>query len=340
MSTVDVVVPCYRYANYLRECVHSVLSQEGVDVRVMIIDDASPDNTADVGSDLAARDSRVTFHRHASNRGHINTYNEGLEWASASYVLLLSADDYLLPNALRSACKLMDEHSSVGFTFGNAIESHANGDRVRSDTTQPLLRGMPTRVVSGRDFILASGPHNLVPTPTAVVRTTMQKHVGGYRHELPHTGDMELWLRLAAQSDVGVIGDDLAVYRRHSANMSAAYYRSSRLPDLQEREAALSFFFRDCAAHLDNAEEIRQEMLNALAIDAVICANGAFHESEMALVDQLAHFALRISPVITRNMAWKKLRLKRLLGPKRWHALKPAIAALRKGEDNRRQNAA
>ena len=98
MSSVDVIIPCYRYAHFLRECVESVLNQIRVDVRVLILDDASPDNTPEIASALAGEDKRVTFVRR--KQGHIATYNEGIEWASGDYLLLLSADDYLLPGAL------------------------------------------------------------------------------------------------------------------------------------------------------------------------------------------------------------------------------------------------
>ena len=56
MSSVDVIVPCYRYGHFLRDCVESVLAQAGPSVRVLIIDDASPDNTAEVASDLTKRE--------------------------------------------------------------------------------------------------------------------------------------------------------------------------------------------------------------------------------------------------------------------------------------------
>src|ERR1700754_2370869 len=101
MSTVDVVIPCYNYARYLRGCVSSALDQPGVDVRVLVIDDASSDETASVGRDLARSDGRVTFRRHESNKGHIATYNEGLiGWSTADYTALLSADDLLAPGSL------------------------------------------------------------------------------------------------------------------------------------------------------------------------------------------------------------------------------------------------
>jgi glycosyltransferase involved in cell wall biosynthesis len=61
MSSVDVFVPCYRYGHFLRECVQSVLGETGQSVRVLIIDDASPDNTTEVATDLVNEDSRVTM---------------------------------------------------------------------------------------------------------------------------------------------------------------------------------------------------------------------------------------------------------------------------------------
>jgi glycosyltransferase involved in cell wall biosynthesis len=69
MSSVDVIVPCYRYGHFLRECVESVLTQSLEDVRVLILDDASPDYTHEVGAELAPEDSRVTLVRHQVNKG-------------------------------------------------------------------------------------------------------------------------------------------------------------------------------------------------------------------------------------------------------------------------------
>ncbi|WDR02949.1 glycosyltransferase family A protein [Devosia algicola] len=54
MTTVDIVVPCYNYARYLGQCVESVLSQQKVSVRVLIIDDCSTDNSAEVGFEPGA----------------------------------------------------------------------------------------------------------------------------------------------------------------------------------------------------------------------------------------------------------------------------------------------
>src|ERR671937_1179159 len=105
MSRVDVIIPCYNYGRYLPGCVRSVLGQEGVDVRVLIIDDASPDGSGAAAEELARQDARVQARRHAVNRRHIATYNEGLDWAAGDYLLLLSADDLLAPGALRRGAR-------------------------------------------------------------------------------------------------------------------------------------------------------------------------------------------------------------------------------------------
>src|SRR5262249_25662192 len=122
MSSVDIVIPCYNYGRYLQNCVQSILQQRGVDVRILIIDDASTDDSPDVGRDLARTHPQVSFVRHERNRGHIATYNEGIEWASGQYFLLISADDYLLPGALLASTQFMDDHPEVGFTFGKYLE--------------------------------------------------------------------------------------------------------------------------------------------------------------------------------------------------------------------------
>src|SRR5437899_3312632 len=117
MSRVDVIIPCYKYGCYLRQCVESLLTQSMADMRILVMDDASPDNTAEVAAELVRQDNRVEVRRHATNQGHIATYNEGLEWVKADYVLLISADDALTPGALRRAVRLMDTHPAVVLVY-------------------------------------------------------------------------------------------------------------------------------------------------------------------------------------------------------------------------------
>lgn len=325
-TSFDIIVPCYGYGRFLRECVLSVLNQPVQNLRVLIIDDASPDNTADVATDLAKSDSRVTFIAHPKNKGHVATYNEGIEWASADYMMILSADDYLLPGALGRAAEIMDAHPEVGLTFGKAI---VLDDRGSTADMRSLGSKNAWRILAGLDFIQLSGGRNIVDTPSAVVRTALQQRLGGYRPELPHTGDMEMWLRFAAHSSVGITEAYQAVYRRHSKNMSLAYMGKSWLPDLKEREAALDSFFRSCSDVLPNAAELRGKLVQSLAAEAVSFASWAFNAGENEASTQLSDYAVSLYPGVRSSWRWMKLSCKRRLGLRAWRALQSAVARIR-----------
>lgn len=327
LSQVDVIVPCYRYGRFLETCVRSVLEQEGVGVRVLIIDDCSPDETAEVGSKLQSLDPRVFFTRHPINRGHIATYNEGIEWIASPYYLLLSADDYLLPGALARTVSFMEQNSSIVLAFGQAM--------TLTDDEQPdaeAIRAAATRwtISPGLTFIRQSGATNCVPTPAAVVRTVTQKQVGGYRPELPHTGDMELWLRLAARGAVASTDGFHAVYRRHSANMSLGYMTSHWLPDLEQREVALRWFFDHTDLGAD-AEELRNSAFRKLAAAALKRAGSAFNHGDLETSRRLRNFADRLSSSSRFSLDGLKLTVKETLGVSTLHGVRNSLGRMRRG---------
>jgi glycosyltransferase involved in cell wall biosynthesis len=314
--SIDVVVPCYRYGRYLRQCVESVLSQHLEGIRVLVIDDESPDETQAVGMALASEDSRVTYRRHVTNRGHIATYNEGIEWTQADYMLLLSADDYLLPGALGRVAELMDAHPGVGLCFGQALARLPDGRMHRMKPNIGPVRAASV-VMAGSDFVrfcARAGADNIVPTPTAVVRTALLRQTGGYRADLPHSGDFELWLRLAARSCVAVLLADQAVYRRHSENMSLEYFRDGHLADLMQRKAAFDAFREFALATLPDADRLHASLLHYLARRAVGHASAAFNGNRMDLSRRLITFALSVAPHVRFGSAWWLLNLKRLMG--------------------------
>jgi hypothetical protein len=338
LGRIDVIIPCYNYGRFLYQSVNSVVTQVGVDVRVLVIDDASPDNTAEVAAALVRGDSRVTVIRHTTNKGHITTYNEGIEWASADYMLLLSADDYLLPGALSRATDLMDAHPEVGFTFGNVIELSDRGNETPVKSIFDVTNEPNKRILKGREFIELSGAETRVAACTAVVRTQLQRHLGGYRVELPHAGDMEMWLRFAAHALVGFIPAYQGVYRQHGANMSTAYYfisdghqvftKNGRLADLQQRKAALDCFSKHCNDDLPRCEHLCRKLYRQLSKLAVGRASAAFNDGQMEESRQLSDFAQAVCPEIKRSSAWAKLTCKRWMGARTWRALRPPTAVV------------
>lgn len=328
MTRCDVIVPCYNYGRFLQACVDSILGQPDCDVRVLILDDRSSDDSLAVARGIAERDARVTVVHHPVNRGHIATYNEGIDWAGAKYMLLLSADDLLAPGALARALDLMETDSNVGFVYGRALKFSDESDAV----AEPLTGEPRSSVWKGIDFINAvcATPECPVPTATAVVRTSTQKRVGGYRAELPHAGDLEMWLRFAANGDVGMIDAVQAFTRVHGENMRFAYLANRMMGDYRQRYEAFRHFFASEWAAAPRIHELSTLAYRRLAEEILWDAANAFEEEAGEHVDPLARLAREIHPGIVRSAHWWKLSLKRLVGPKAWRGVAPAIAGAKK----------
>jgi hypothetical protein len=164
--------------------------------------------------------------------------------------------------------------------------------------------------MGGRRFVELAGARNIVPTPTAVVRTRLQLAVGGYRPDLPHTGDMEMWLRLAARASVGYVDADQAVYRQHGTNMSIAY---EGLADLQARRKALDAFFADGAALIDPTGGLQRECLHRFSGEAFRHARMALNRGEAEAAGRFRDYGLATSPTARLSIGWLKLSLKQAL---------------------------
>jgi glycosyltransferase involved in cell wall biosynthesis len=272
--TVSVVIPCYRYGHFLPGCVRSVLDQEGVDVDVLIIDDASPDDSAAVAHRLASDDSRVRVIVHETNQRHIATYNEGLAIASGEFVLLLSADDLLAPNALANATALLSANPEVGLVYGFT--------RSFRDTPPPA-RTEPKSwsVWSGQEWLdlVCTKVSNPVWTPEAVMRTKTMQDLVGYDARLPHAADFLMWMRAASRGSIGrVNGVELAYYRVHGENMHTSEYGGA-LRDLTERYKAFEVLFEDDGERIANVPKLLAAARRGVAREALYVARQAYQKT-------------------------------------------------------------
>ena len=178
----------------------------------------------------------------------------------------------------------------VGLCFGEAMVR--NGNDTMTPMRVPVLTGGAGEIVLPGEVIIrlfiSEGAHNFVPTPTAFVRTALLHRLGGYVAELPHTGDFELWLRLAAYAPVGFVKKPLAVYRRHAGNMSLDYFRDHQLADLQQRKAAFDVFLRNCGSATSEVAALYQDLVKRIGTQAVRNASGAFNARQFGLSYQLS----------------------------------------------------
>jgi glycosyltransferase involved in cell wall biosynthesis len=332
---VKVIVPCYNYAEYLDGCVESILGQDGVEVRVLIADDCSPDETPDVAARIARSDDRVEHRRNEENLGLISTVNRGLAWADdGDYVVVISADDMLTPGSLQRATGVMEANPRVGLAYGSVVRFES--DRPLPRTGKRRRRG--TKVWSGEDWIrIRCGiGHNCIASPEAVVRTSVQRQVGFYDLASYHASELNMWLRIAAVSDVAYVKEAQALYRIHRESMLRTMLAGNggELVDLKTRRIAFEGFFDGDTSQLRDAARLRTMAGDALARQALWRASRAYDRDEVdgsagVSAEEWIGFARETSPDVRRLREWWGLQLRRRIGAGRslWFPLFVATGA-------------
>ncbi|MDQ0146996.1 glycosyltransferase family 2 protein [Pseudarthrobacter niigatensis] len=306
LPRVSVAVASYNYARYLEPCVRSALSQRHVDLEVIIVDDASTDESVKVAQKLADEDARVQLIVHRENEGHIATFNEALRRTTGDFVVKLDSDDMLTPGALHRGAQVLRDYPTVGMVYGNPLTFE---DQLPAANT--VSTGLS--VWNGHRWLrrrctLAT---NCIMQPETMVRRSVLHRTGGHRANVPAAHDLNLWLRIAAISDVARIrGADQGYYRVHSASLLRTSF-AGYLSDLRQRLAAFDDFYETCDSRLFSqlkGESLQARTHRRLAQQAVLYAKRNYFTLEEADRSAYVTFALDTSPKIVESALWQGFR--------------------------------
>lgn len=218
---VSFVVPCYKLAHLLPECINSILTQSFRDFEVLIMDDCSPDNTADVARSF--RDSRVKHIRNDPNLGHLRNYNKGISLVDGKYVWLISADDYLLRDyILEKYVHLLDGHPEVGYAFcpGEGVGSGVATELKGWVSDVQSIHGKRDRIIKGHVLLKELVRGNTIVAASGLVRRECYEKVSLFPLNMPWAGDWYLWCLFAMHYDVGYFAEPMVGYREHELSMT------------------------------------------------------------------------------------------------------------------------
>ena len=162
----SVVIPAYNQAQFLGDAIQSVLDQTFEDFEILVVDDASPDESAEIVRRFAA-DPRVHLLRHEVNRGLPAARNTGMRAARGEWIALLDADDYFHPEKLSTHAAFLAQHPEFDITYNARFDLHHSSDEIRAIYRPPepveladLLLGFPfspSDMVLRRDCIQTVG---------------------------------------------------------------------------------------------------------------------------------------------------------------------------------------
>jgi glycosyltransferase involved in cell wall biosynthesis len=201
--SVTVLLPVYNAGQPLRQAIESILRQDHRDFELLIIDDASGDDSARTIREFADRDARIRTKYHARNIGLSSTLNEGLELATHDLVARMDQDDESLPNRLRVQETFMRTHPEV--VAAGSFVYHMGATR-RHDR----LVEFATDSAEIRERL----PHeNPLYHPSVIMRRREILELGGYRDVFKNAEDYDLWLRASRHHELSVIAEPLLRYR-------------------------------------------------------------------------------------------------------------------------------
>jgi glycosyltransferase involved in cell wall biosynthesis len=214
---VSVLIPTYNYARYLAEAIESVLEQDFEDFELIIADDCSADNTAEVVRPFCVRDARVHFSVNSTNLGMVNNWNQCLAQARGEYIKFLFGDDKLIHRqALRKMLALMERYPSAVLAASARIILDEESNEV------DIYRDLPEGCHDGRKIITAymmENGKNLVGEPSAVMFRKSDAR-RGFDPRYQQITDVEMWIHLLEKGDLAYTREPLCAFRCHPSQQT------------------------------------------------------------------------------------------------------------------------
>lgn len=238
LPKVSVIIPSYNYARFLPGAIESVLDQTFQDFELIVVDDGSTDETADVVRPYTENHGLKYIRQ--ENRGPSSARNTGIRNARGKLVAFLDPDDLWLPEKLRRQVALMDADAEVGLSYCLVDFIDEEGRRF-PDISWPHPSGATYKDLLYLNWVVGSGS-------SVLIRKSVFDEVGLFDEGLKGLEDMDMWIRILRHHKSAHADEVLARVRRHVRSMQAG-----KAIDLGKRE-------REYLAHLNKSLELFPEL--------------------------------------------------------------------------------
>ena len=217
---VSVVVPAFRQAAFIRQTMESVLSQEGVDLELIVADHSSDDGTWEAMNEYAS-DARVRLLVTPAGGGAEANFNRVSAEATGTYIKLLPGDDYLLPGALARQTALLDASPDAVLTAGRRMLVDARGDAIMRSYGLKGIKGPMEGSAAIRHAVRAGS--NVFGEPGAVLlRRSALEAVGYWDFAYPYLVDEATYINVLLSGRFIPDFEPGAVFRLNNGQWSVA----------------------------------------------------------------------------------------------------------------------
>ncbi len=225
---VSVIIPSYNAETFIARTLESVLSQTYKNLEVLVVDDGSQDQTAEIVREFAKKDTRVTLLQQ-QNSGVAAARNLGIEKSKGEFIAPLDADDIWYPENIEKQVQcFLNSNSSVGLVYSWSVDIDKQ-DRLTGEFRAARIEGEVYVTLLCHDFIANAS--------CVLIRRSCLEKCGGYNSKLRENNgqggeDWDLYLRLAEQYQFRVVPEFLVGYRKHPNSMSCNYTAMAKSREL------------------------------------------------------------------------------------------------------------
>ena len=284
MPKISVIIPTFNRANLLERAIRSVLSQTYRHFEIIVVDDASTDNTQEMLKEKFAPEIDAGVLRYIRNEKNIErsrSRNKGMEMARGEYIALLDDDDFWFPDHIAILLDYLNRKPAVGIVYSNHISLYENG------FAEIGIKGI--RSGEGDYYRNLCFRRVLAHNSIHLFRKSAYYHLGGLNTDITYGEDREFFSRIAMNYDVGYIASVTGCIYAHSGTYSTkktledhAYFKENVWKIIEENSKKYSYplssetkadaylFLSNC--FLPNLKKTREYFLKAVIMDyKILC---------------------------------------------------------------------
>ncbi len=289
---VSIMIPNFNHSRYLDQCVTSALAQTYKNLEVVILDNASTDNSVEICSKYLS-DERVSICRNQFNILNRNYSVLADNLTNGKYMILLCADDYLYPDFIKNAVEIMESFPNVGYVHGEKDFVYDNGDIEYWDPfykcsfVAPGISAMPIYMVT-----------TVAHPSQGLIRRSAFNDIHGYDKEIDHmNADKTLWFYLSEKYDAAYIREKCCGIRIGEQTETYITQKNYQHPILCH--LTIKDFIRySKEKNIPAVYERESEAMVRLAGEFVDYALGMLHEEDYLN----AHRYLTYSKIVSRDI--------------------------------------
>jgi glycosyltransferase involved in cell wall biosynthesis len=269
---VTVILTAYNHQSFIEECIKSVFNQQYANIQLIVIDNASSDNTLYIIERLQTNYPDFTLLKNLFNKGLCKAFNQGLALAKGKYVIDLSGDDVFLPDRIRKQVEAFENCSEdYAVVFSNA--------RYIDVESKPLQyhyhvndSGKAVGKVPSGDVYKHVLEKYFICTPSMMMRTEALREIGGYDESL-NFEDFDFWIRSAVRYKYFYIDEVLTLKRDTPGSLRTQVY--------QKGSGILASYYAVCNKAYDLNRD--QEEFDLLAKRIRTCIRKCLYAQEFEL---------------------------------------------------------